>query len=563
MTNPILPPTALLHPVMPGVYSRSTIYDPTWTDPSYNAGGGQLIVPAVGSLVRDVDETPLWVIAINPVTYVPSYQAVPLSTDNDNVVSILNYGNTVLRLYIDYRALPYPVTPDSKCIFLGKSPRFYTLTRYPNTAQESVISQYFDQTGQLVSQMVPLVSLDGSNSSWYLPRSNVSVHLDDNEEVGVKIYGEDGTEVFSALLFTKQSAVINEDVIYSPTIVGMTVAGNQQLTDGTFYLFEKQDFGSLGLSATLVYDNGTTSTIPVDGTKCVLYGNNDFISSFAGLKQNIIVKYYRSEDEAINPGLADATGSMISITVPVTVIPNDLGTTNKILPIPIWNGTLGRYVMRYWMYFGDGRSHLDVSGNVTIQSGTVVGDSTYFGVVQTYVIAVQMNDIDPTHYPTPVTYQQNVVIQFNPSTVLVKWTIRDSSTSPYILGQDIVSARRPSIRYDTTRAQYFIPSYIFTNTQAFLNSFYTQASPPYDPTVSQIPQQPTHFTIRNLLTGAMVIASPIPLASYAQAFTIIGDITGQYVGASLGVEFLNVVNSNTTNVLFGVPVDVIAGTYVG
>lgn len=560
--NPILPPTALLRPLMPAVYARHQIYDPTWDDPSYNVSSS-VIVPAVGSLVRDSNESPLWVIAVDPVTFVPSYIGVPLSTDNDSIVSLLNYGNTVLRLYVDYRALPYPVTPDSKCIFIGKSPRFYTLSRYPGTENESVISQYFDTTGKLVSQMVPLVALDNTNSSWYLPRSNTSVTLEENEEIKVKIFGEDGTEVLSAILFVKQSAVINENVIYSPTIVGMTISGNQQLANGSFYLFEKQSFDSLGLSATLVYDNGQTSVVPIDNTKCILYGQRDFISSFSGLSQNVTIKYFRSEGETIVPNLSDPTGSMISATVPVTVIPNTLGVTSKIVAIPMYNATLSRYVMRYWMYFTDGRSHVDVTPFVSISSGTLVTTSSHFGVAQTYIISVDLNQVDAVQYPTPVIYQQNIVITFSSPSVLVKWVSRDATTSQQIYGQDTIQSRRPSIRWDNVRKQYFIPSFIFTNPQALINSFYAQATPPYDPSVSLIPQTPTHFVIRDILSGSMVVTSPIAINNYAQAFTVINDITGLYVGSSLMVEFLNVVNSSTTNVLFGAPVDVTTGTYVG
>lgn len=561
--NPILPPTALLRPQMPGVYSRVMIYDPTYTNPDYTSYLGQRIVPAVGSIVRDSDETPLWVTGIDDVTYVPSYEAIPLSTENDNVVSLLNYGNTVLRLYVDYRALPYPVTPDSKCIFIGKSPRFYTLTRYPDTDKESVISQYFDATGKLVSQQVPLVALSDQNNSWYLPRSNVSETLEENEEIRVKIYGEDGAEVFSALLFAKESAVINENIIYSPTIVGMTISGNQQLSSGVFFLYETQDFNSLGLTATLVYDDGTTSDVPIDNEKCFLYGQSDFISSFAGLQQNVIVKYYRSENETITPGLANPTGEMISIDVPVTVIPNSLGVTNKIIPIPSYNGSLARYIVRYWMYFGDGRSHVDVTPFVTTTDNGPRGDSAYFGIIQTYTVSADMSKIDPQHYPSQATYQQKVVIKFGPPTTLVKWTIRDSDTSPTIYGQDIPQSRRPSVRFDVSRKQYFIPSAIFVNQAAFLNSFYTQAAPPYDPSISQIPQTPTHFVIRDVLSGRMLIPSPIAIGNYAQAFTVTGDQNGNYVGANVIVEFLNIIDSNTTNVLFGAPVEVTPGTYVG
>lgn len=560
--NPILPPTALLRPQKQGVYPRAAIYDPTWEDPSYANYQGQKIVPAVGSIVQDSDLTPLWVISIDQITYVPTYTAVPLSTQNDNVVSMLNWGNAVLRLYIDYRNAPYPVTPDSKCIFIGKSPRFYTLSRYPNTAQETIISQYYDQSGKLSSHMVPLKALDETNSSWYLQRSHINQLLDDNEEILVKVYNEDGVEVYTALLFAKESAVINESVVYAPTIIGMTVSATQRLANGDFYLYETQDFASLGFQVTLVYDDGTTYQVPIDDVKCVLYGEEDFISSFSGLRQFVTIKYYRSEHEAIDPSLADATGSMISAKVPVTVIPNTLGVTTKITVIPSYNASTARYILRYYMYFADGRAAIDITGNISIISGTIGTTSANFGQWQSYVVGVDMNQVDPTNFPTSTLYQQNIVIQFAPPTSLVRWQIRDSATSQYIYGQDNSTTRRPSVRFDRTLGQAFIPSYVFGNLQAFTKSFYTQASPPYDPSVELIPQAPTHFLLRDALTGNMIITAPLPMASFNQPFNILNDKTGLYIGATVIVEFLNVISSTVKRTLYGVPVEMTAGSYI-
>jgi len=560
MTNPILNPTALLRPSLPGVYLRAWIYDPDFDDPSYSAYTGQKIVPAVGSIVQDTDETPLWVIAIDPVTLVPTYTAIPLSTENDNVVSMLNYGNSVLRLYGDYRNAPYPVTPDSKCIFLGKSPRFYTLTRYPGTSQASIVSQYYDSTGALVSQMVPLKALDDTNTSWYMPRANVSQVIDDNEEIDVTVYNEEGVEVYSARLFAKQSAVINENILYSPTIVGMTVTGTQKLADNTFFLYEKQDFSSLGLSATLVYDDGSTYDVPIDGVKCILYGQNDFIASFAGLKQYVTVKYYRSDSEAITPGLGDVTGSMISVKVPVTVIANTLGTTAKIMTMPSYNSTLARYVVKYFMYFGDGRSAVDVSGYATITEGTLNTTSAYYGIAQSYTVSVDMMNVDPVNYATSTTFTQTVVLTLNAPTQLVRWTIRDSSTSQYIYGLDSPT-RRPTIRYDATLKQYFIPSYIFGNSSAFLTSYFYNATPPFDPAVSSTPQAPTHFVVRDLTSGAQIISAPIAIADYSLPFNINGDTTGNYKSAVVIVEFQHI-DGNSKSILWGSPVNVTTGTYI-
>lgn len=556
--NPILSVTALLRPLMPAVYKREQIYDPTYADPSYAAYTAQKIVPQIGSLVQDADETPLWVISVDPTTFIPTYSVVPVTTENDNVISMLDYGNSLLRLYIDRRALPYPITVDSKCVFLGKSPRFYTLSRLPGTPNESVISQYFDSTGTMVSYMVPLVALDSTNSSWYLPRCATSHMLVDNEEIRVKIFDEAGTEVYSALLFVKQSEVINEDVLYTNPIVSMTISGTQRLVNGDFYLYEKQDFASLGLTATIGYTDGTTVEVPVDDIKCIMYGHNDFISSFAGLRQSITVKYFRSINESISPSISDPTGEMISVTVPVTVVPNTLGITSKIVPLPTYNHSLARYIVRYYMYFSDGRHHVDVSAYVTVPPGAVDTTPTHFGQTQSYQISVDMHLVDPSRYPVTTTYTQNITVNFGPPTNLVKWWFSDSATSPFIYGQDNNSTRRPVMRYDSALNKYFIPSNIFANSAAFVNSFYTMASPPYDPQINQIPVQPDSFIVRDLTTGITLTAGVILNAVYDVAFNLIEDIAGTHNNSLVVVEFLH-----GADVLFGVPVDVTSGTYIG
>lgn len=560
--NPVQPPVALLRVQMPDVFLRESIYDPTWDNPAYNTYQGQRIVPAVGSLVKDPDGTALWVVAVDPTTLYPSYDAVTIGEQNDNVLSMINWGNSDLRLFVDHRKAPYPVTPDTKCIFIGKSPQTYTLSRYPGTPQETLISQYFSSTGGLVSSFVPMKPLDATNTSWYLPKANISQRLDNNEEIKVRVYDESGMEVYSAILHAKESTVINESVMYAPSITGITVTGNQQLSDGTFFLLENQDFASLGIKVNLLYEDGSTQQVQIDGQKCILYGQSDFIASFAGLAQNLLIKYFRSQNESISPLLADATGNMISVQIKVKVLPNTLGTTVKIMPMPSYNAALARYMMRYYMYFGDGRSFVDVTTLVTTGNKTLVTDSSQFGITQTVTLSVDMSQVDPANYGSVTIYQQTMVIQFGPPAQVVKWFIRDAATSTYVYGLDAGPSRRPSLRYDASKVQYFIPSFIFSNQAAFLNSFYQSASPPYDPQVEQIPQTPTHFVVRDMATGNMLVTEPIPVSSYQLPFNILGDSTGQYVGSTIVFEFLNVLNIANRRVLFGVPVDVTSGTYI-
>jgi hypothetical protein len=102
---------------------------------------------------------------------------------------------------------------------------------------------------------------------------------------------------------------------------------------------------------------------------------------------------------------------------------------------------------------------------------------------------------------------------------------------------------------------------VFGNVQAFLTSAYYAASPPYDGSVEAIPQTPTHFILRNVTTGASLVAAPIPLTGYSLPFNIVGDAVGQYNNTVVIVEFINVISSSQRRILYGAPVNVAAGTY--
>jgi hypothetical protein len=562
MTNPILDETLLYKAALPAIYERNQIYDPTWEDPSYANYSGKRIVPAVNSIVRDTDNSQLWVVAVSTAN-IPSYIAVPSLSDDVSVASLLNYGNAKLRLYIDRRAAPYPVTIDSKCRFLGKSPRSYRLSRYPGQSNQTIISQRYDATDTLVSNLVPLSPIDSSNTSWYMPSCKVGVALEDNEEILLEVFDEAGQELYSAKLFVKESAVINENLFYTKPIAALNVRANQTLADGTFYVYERQDVLSLGVSAQLVYTDGTTADIAIDNEKCFLYGAEDFISSAPGLTQTMTIKYFRSPHESISAAAASSNGEMITKEFTVTVVPAETGVSSKIVPVPYYNSASGQYVVRYFMYFGDGSTSRDVTAYVSIISGTLNLGSSGFGTWQNYTIRINMRNVNGVIYPTNTYRTQNIRIRFGAPTALVSWSFTDSATSPYVYGLDIALSRRPRIKYDATLNKYFVPTDPFGNKAAFINSFFTMVSPMYDANLMSAPQQPTHFLIRDISTGAMISPAMIPVDNYSLAFNIAESIAGQHNNATVLVEFIKQVNASTNLILYGAPVTVSSGSYAG
>ena len=557
-----IPATSLEFAQSIAVWLKDQVYDPTNTDASYLSYAGKRIVPLVGSIVKQSDGTPLWVTAINSVNYTPSYQNFVVDSTTVNGISFYNTDNGRFSVYFDTRTNPYVATPDGKLLVAGLSPRSYQMVRYPGTSNETVISQYYDTTGNLTSTSIPLVKISDTLNLWYLQSCRVSVALVENEELRFDIIDETGAVVRTVAAFATKSTLVNDAMVYRPAITSMVVTGNQMMPDGSCFLYQNQNVDSLHLTITLTYADGTTEDITVGKNNSYLYGVTDLMPSYPGLKADLTVRYVLGTGETVNSGLTGLSNGSIYATVLIVVIPNDVTVPMKMSLVPIWNTGSNRYNLKYILYLTSGSTPIDVTSYVTLDTGSVDPTPPSFGIAQSWSMKFDLSQVLPSQYSSTAFYLQNFYVQFGPNVNTVKWTIQDSSTSVYNYGQDTSKSRRPGILWDSSVQQYFISSAIFGNTDAFLLSFYTEGGPPYNPNVTAVPQTPTHFVIRDVFSLVQKVAEPIAIANYQQAFTIVNDTTGSYVGGTVIVEFLYSTDSIVYTTLYGVPVDVSTGTYI-
>ena len=137
--------------------------------------------------------------------------------------------------------------------------------------------------------------------------------------------------------------------------------------------------------------------------------------------------------------------------------------------------------------------------------------------------------------------------------------VLDNNNTSIVYGTDSSLSRRPVIHYDVTRNQYFIPTSIFQNQEAFIESFYRKARPFFDTRTETQAPTPTHFVIRDTTTGQQLIAHPIEVEEYGTAWSTVATAPNLN-GAVVLVEFLLEVNNNFM-ILYGVPVDVRIGVF--
>lgn len=541
-----------------GPYLVSDVYDPV-TNTSAK------IVPAKGSVVI-VNGDELYVsqgydttsFASSLTPSVPAQDQFTYAAESSG-----DYGNAVLRAYFDKRSLPYRLDIDNKIVVRGTEQRSYRLIRYPGLgSQETVISKYYDATNTMVSQQIPLVEVSSGSNLWYCPYAQITDTLTDNEALRLEIVNEIGSVTQTYTLYAKASTILNDTFSYQPKIVSVSVVCSQMSSDGSIYVYQGQDIADLGITARLHYADGSTSDVQIDGTKCILYGLERFVASYVNLKQVAMIKYLKSENEVVVPSsgtLTDATVVAVSTTFTVRVVTNNLTSSIKLLPVPVWSDTLSGYILNWRSYSVDHSGSAQITGSVNIVDGTFVG--TNFTDPQTFTASIDLKSVDPKTYPDSTIYQQQVTLKLQPKAAYERYTITDAPSSPYMFGKDVTNNRRAVVYYDQNLKQYFVPSRIFANADAFLLSFYYDLNPPVNGTTEATAPAPTHFIVRSIQSGSMVVSDYIPIDNYTAAFSILNGDSGNYVGSNVIVEFYYNVGNNTPQVLFGAPVDVYTGTY--
>ena len=540
----------------PDIYLRSQIYD------SVNNPTGD-VIPKVGDLVQDIQNNQgvlYYVQTVDPVTHNSTLAqetiiAVEDGSD-DSLASVVSYKNDIYTLYFDNRTKPWTIQPDSHTIVRGISNANYEVLRYPGTPNEVSIALVYDASGTFMGDRPALMPLSSDNPGFgsYFQQCNTTADLVDGEELELVIYNSYGAERARITCTAKQSTIQNENAGRVPVIVGLTIGSAQLRSNNEIYIYERQDPGSLALTVTVNYDDGTAIDVPIDNQRCFEYGLSGFVASYPGLQQTILIKYMISNDQNVSQALLAQNDRYITAEISLVVIPNELTSPVKLAVIPRWNPNLNLYTLFYYLYKVDGTGVTNVTQWVTVSEGSFNGG--LFGTAQDFTVLVDLQQVDPVTYLAPTPYQQEVIITLQPATIYQRYTLRDAINSLYVYGVDAPNNRRPVLHYDVNRQQYFVPTSLFPSSDSFLQSFYTESSPPYDTSTSTLPPTPTHFLLRDPATGLALVATPLPINAYEVAFSITGSgDPSRYVSSNVIVEFIVELDNNTSQIIFGASAD--------
>lgn len=529
------------------VYRKDEIYDPE------NPQSGKYF-PSLNSII--IDNGSLWyVVARNEVTYAVTLAPCSFITKEEDEVQIISYGNDNFCIYQDERTNPHKLVVDAKLLFYGNNLAEYTLHRVTSSNKEEIISVYLDNTDSFVSNRIPLVSISEEYPSYKYPTNCHTTHdLVEGEPVILRVYNNLGNLVAELTCFVRNAVWLNDLSSHTNPIVKLDAECLQTLGDA-FFIYAKQDPSHLNIKPYLMYADGTKVYIDVDNVQCFLYGLEDYIPSFPGHSQKLILKYFLNYREAsINSTTTDQV-RFLTCEKDLIVVNNTNSFDCKVSIIPMYNSALQKWELRFFAYTENRDAVYGITDKVTFdEEFPFVGTNEKWGVEQHIEILYDLQSIFNSDDPMPGA-QSFWITVWDPVNRYVRYTFKDSESSVIVYGTDSSILRKPIIHYDETIDMYFIPTSVFQNKEAVIEAFYTMASPPIFTKIEGEAPTPTHFTIRDASNGQMLIGGLIPITEYGQAWnTIIG--TPKLAGRTVIVEFEQEVNG-VFNILYGVPVDVV------
>lgn len=526
----------------PDAYQESDIFDPD------NPESGKYF-PSLYSLVIRKDSTLWYVSARDDTTFKTTLSPCSIveeSSDKDKV-KLVNYGNDHFCIYQDARVSPTKLIVDAKVLFYGLNLKEYTLSRKTDTSAEEIISLYLDNMDHFVSDRIPMTPVGEKLLAYKFPTNcHTNVRLIEGEPITLTAYDTFGDVVAKLTLFVRNAVWLNDLNSLSNPIVEFNADCLQERGD-EWYIKERQDPAHLNIRPYIVFADGTKKYVNVDNMRCFIYGLDDFLPSYPGYSQTVVLKYFLGRNEVSQTG-----DRFLTMSKKLVVVKDSPDYSGKISTIPVYSPKLGSWYLRFFLYTDKRNTCIDVTDAVEYDAETSFnGKPAMYGTEQKITLSLDLNKV--IDIGMSVIISQNVYVTVWDHRNYERYTLRDNKTTDVVYGVDGSITRRPVIGYDKQIKKYFIPTSIFRNKEAVIESFYVKSSPFFDTRTETVAPTPTHFILRDAVSGRQLNANPIELDVFGSSFNVTGP--DNYLDQTVVVEFLQQI-ADEYRILYGAPVDV-------
>lgn len=396
-------PTPIIQPNLPfAVWNRTEIYDPS------NTGGTGVYVPNVDDLIVDYNQGFFRVTAVDYTTGVSTLQIwnlplTPGSNDGDDVLLGAGPGTIAdsYRAFINTNTKPYTLALDSRLHIYGSTTTSVKIFIGTDISESgNVISQYYDSNWNLLGENIPLELVATTNINNRAIKAPMvgytTTPLSDGELLTVVTYDDVGTVVSTAKVVAQNTNFIRTSDASLKYIKSISLdAGpfqNPSNPQNILYPIN-MPVANLNLFGVVTYSDGTTTRLPVDGTKFKIYGLENFLATQQGQTIPLVLVYTLSSNEYNYIG-APSSSSTITAEYSATTAPVDGAYSVKMFIYPVWQNPVQGYALRFFLYNLDRKDVYDVTNLVEAGGSGPAFQPTLYNTQQDLAFAVQMNQVD-------------------------------------------------------------------------------------------------------------------------------------------------------------------------
>lgn len=475
----------------------------------YLGDGGGVIVPNVGDMVVDKLVGIYFVTAIdpNPEDPRPSLElkqrfsnSSSFDAGNSSLITAFSLydPSAATVVFADPSVTPITATIDERWrSFVDASHGVLFLGTDVSAETGIVISALYNESGNFVSNDIPYETVSIDAPSVKRPKTfNMTQEVKNGQVVTLVDYNAVGDVVGKRPFLIEHSSFIRPSNDSSIQLTGFTL--NSVLMDpndaNRILNPINTPLDTSTFNITLNYSDGSkVENVPINGSKVVMHGVENFNSSQAGRPSRVAVSYYPSETE---PFIGQNTSSNKHITN-VYLLANVVSNTSfslKLFVVPEYVSITSGYKLNWYLTNLERDLLVNVTDMVTAtvrNQGAATFNGKTYGETQTLDASLIMDNVLPGLYPGHVHAQRLDLVLNVPGTVEASpWTVDYVMDGNYILGNG------EYVSFSTVYPGTFSLKNQFTDFNEWLYELYNLSTPLFDPNVEETEPDPTHVVVR-------------------------------------------------------------------
>jgi len=421
--------------------------------------GNARYIPKLNDYVVN-PETDQWfkVIAVDLTTGLSTLSPinnVPTSGfDSTDVLTAIAAGNAAenYRCFIDNSVIPALVTVDNRFFIRGSESQKAMIFLGINLSKTAgkVISCLYDTSGNLISNEIPLETIEADNAGNPMAKvvktCNTTETIPDNQVLTLVTYGTNGQPTR-----IQQMLAYNTDFIRTPdasTKYVMKIALETSFlssADPKLIVFPiNVNKNGLNLMLRVYYSDGSTILLPIDGSRVIVEGLDDYVSTIPGMANfqqfPITVTYNLAPGEYAYGTGENGYGKFFLEVYKGTTLAYDPSYSMRLFGYPVWIDATSGYKLRWFLYSLKRDIAYDVTPFVYYNASMPGFSPTAYGMQQTLSVSLNLRDVNGAMPDYVYTQVENITLLAPGTARTSNWKINFLPNSPSTYGVGLSAA---------------------------------------------------------------------------------------------------------------------------